>query len=184
MSAYLGIDLSLSATGVAVLAEAGNIFLTIATSPREPISQRLEKIADALVVIARGHQPALIVAEAQAFAKFGVAALGEVHGAVKYAFRKAEVQVPVYVAPTTLKKFATGSGKAEKSDIKMAIFERWGVKLTDNNQADAYILARIAGALHGGLPATLEHQRECLKTIRKTESNAAALATLTNGGSK
>jgi len=53
----------------------------------------------------------------------------------------------VDVAPSQLKKFITGSGKAEKEKIMMCVLESWGLKTADNNQADAIVLAKIAMAM-------------------------------------
>lgn len=168
MSTYIGFDFSLCATGYVVLKD-GQITRkgTILTTPKEANEDRLVHIADTAVQLINDFDPEQVAAEGQAHAKFGVAALAQVHGAFKYAMKKAEREMPVYVAPSTLKKFCTGSGRGEKSDVKMAVLEKWGEKLTDNNVCDAYVVARIAGAVHGGLPAKFDYERECLKVVIK-----------------
>ena len=79
----------------------------------------------------------------------------------------------ILVAPTTLKKFGTGSGKGDKSRIQLEVYKRWHVECADDNQADAYILLRIGMALMGLDKQLTKPQLDCLATIRK--SNAAAL---------
>jgi crossover junction endodeoxyribonuclease RuvC len=51
------------------------------------------------------------------------------------------------VPPTTLKKWVTGSGKAEKSDMLASATSKWGFHSPDDNIVDAYCLSRL-----GSLP--------------------------------
>jgi len=47
-----------------------------------------------------------------------------------------------YLSPTTVKKYATGSGNADKAAMIAAARERWpGVELADDNEADARHIA-------------------------------------------
>jgi crossover junction endodeoxyribonuclease RuvC len=47
----------------------------------------------------------------------------------------------------TLKKYATGKGTSKKQEMLMQIYKRWGVEFNDDNAADAYALARLAGGI-------------------------------------
>lgn len=58
------------------------------------------------------------------------------------------LRTPLLIPPMTLKKYATGKGTAKKQEMLMQIFKRWGVEFNDDNAADAYALARLAGKLH------------------------------------
>lgn len=78
--------------------------------------------------------------------------LGEVGGVIKVALLDAlgttsPAAYPTIVAPTTAKKFATGSGKGDKNQVLLAIYKRWGVEFADDNEADAFVLAQFAGGL-------------------------------------
>lgn len=169
MNVYAGFDLSLSATGYAILSNDHTIALgTIKTKPGEPIEDRLAAIADRVVDLIAEHRPDFIAMESPSFGSpFGAHDMGQVHGAVAYALRKAGHAQPSKVAPGTVKKFVTGSGRAEKSDVKMAIYKRWGLEIKDNNQADAYVIGRIGGCVHGGIQMETEEQRECVATVSK-----------------
>ena len=52
---------------------------------------------------------------------------------------------PLKVPPMTLKKYAAGKGNAKKQEMLLQIYKRWGVEFNDDNAADAYALARLAG---------------------------------------
>lgn len=55
------------------------------------------------------------------------------------------LRTPLQVPPMTLKKYATGKGTAKKQEMLLQIYKRWGVEFNDDNAADAYSLARLAG---------------------------------------
>jgi len=59
----------------------------------------------------------------------------------------------IEVAPSSLKKFATGKGKGEKSDIVLAVYKKWGFDPSEygvpsgkerEDTADAFVLAQVA----------------------------------------
>jgi Holliday junction resolvasome RuvABC endonuclease subunit len=58
--------------------------------------------------------------------------------------------VPVVeVPPATLKKYVTGKGNAQKPDVRMEIFKRYGIDLRDDNEADAFALRALGLDLLG-----------------------------------
>lgn len=77
------------------------------------------------------------------------------------------------VAPSQLKKFATGKGNADKSIVIREVFARWGVSIDDDNAADAYVLAMIGRGLVGEWQPTTKPQMEVLAEVRRR--NAAEL---------
>ncbi|MFE9834080.1 hypothetical protein ACFYP4_02855 [Streptomyces sp. NPDC005551] len=78
---------------------------------------------------------------------------GELGATVKLtlsaAFSK-PVSYPTVVAPTQLKQFVTGTAKASKEDMKLGVYKKWGELCFNDNNADAYGLARMAEAVHTG----------------------------------
>jgi Holliday junction resolvasome RuvABC endonuclease subunit len=66
--------------------------------------------------------------------------LGELGGIVKLACRHVLCRDPASVAPTTLKAFATGSGRATKEQMVKAV-QAFDPEITNDNLADAYLLA-------------------------------------------
>jgi Holliday junction resolvasome RuvABC endonuclease subunit len=74
----------------------------------------------------------------------------------------------VLVAPTTLKKFVTGSGKADKSQMMLAVYKHWAITPANDNEADAIGLLQIGLALASpDSPSIPKYQQECLAVIRK-----------------
>lgn len=55
----------------------------------------------------------------------------------------------VEVTPSSLKKFATGKGNANKGDMRMALFKRAGIDDGDDNKVDAWWLRAFGAALLG-----------------------------------
>lgn len=103
----------------------------------------------------RASSVELSAMEGYAFSRQMAHMLGEVGGVAKLCMLKNfgyrhPAAIPVVVAPPALKKFVTGKGNTEKSDMKLSIFKKWGVEFRDDNQADAYGLCHVASALvHG-----------------------------------
>ena len=66
----------------------------------------------------------------------------------------------IEVAPTMLKKFTTNKGNANKEEMMVQAFKRWGVEGT-NDEVDALALAKFGQALigDGGCLATFQKDR-------------------------
>lgn len=69
------------------------------------------------------------------------------------------------VAPATLKKFATGSGKGPKDMIAAHLTKRYGVLLASNDEYDAYGLYRLGLVAEGLCEAANQAQREAVDTV-------------------
>jgi crossover junction endodeoxyribonuclease RuvC len=70
----------------------------------------------------------------------------------------------IEVAPGAVKKFATGKGNTKKDNMVIPIYKKWGFEHDSDNVRDAYVLAKIAEAIHKreGLAA---YQEEVLKKL-------------------
>lgn len=72
--------------------------------------------------------------------------LGEVGGVVR--LRLFRLGVPfVVVPPALVKRFAAGNGQATKDQVRQAIKRKWGLNILQEDQADAFVLAKIAHAV-------------------------------------
>lgn len=68
------------------------------------------------------------------------------------------------VAPTAVKKFATGKGTVKKDAMVLPIFKHWGFENDSDNVRDAYILAQIARATKEKILLT-NYQIETMKKV-------------------
>lgn len=143
----LGLDLSLTATGVCL---TDGITLTIKTRQKDG-DRRLVHIADALASMI-GDGSTVDVAVIEDLPKHAMAAgiTGMVHGVVRAVLLRAGIPYAL-VVPATLKAFATGKGAGDKTPMVMAAYKRAGREFGDDNQCDAWWL-RAAALDHYGQP--------------------------------
>jgi Holliday junction resolvasome RuvABC endonuclease subunit len=144
---YLGIDTSLTGTGVALVNTTTAEVRTFTIRPPKDfrggirlnfIHGELERLIPASYFIYRA------CVEGYAYGGLGkLAELAEVGGVARLFLASRGIDYKV-VAPAALKKYITGDSAAEKSDVILAVNTRYGSKLTDDNQADALALADIA----------------------------------------
>ncbi|OPC85345.1 hypothetical protein B4N89_27350 [Embleya scabrispora] len=80
----------------------------------------------------------------------GAGITGMAQGVVRQALLGAAVPYALVTA-AGLKKYATGTGNANKSDMRMALYKRTGLDLRDDNEVDAWWL-RAMGLDHLGHP--------------------------------
>lgn len=146
----LGADPSLSATG---LAWADNATSTCGGNG----DQRLRVIYRTVLALASGNDPLgppqrfdLAVVEDLPTHGQGAGKTGMAQGVLRLALMAAQVPY-VLVPPATLKVYATGRGNATKPDMRVALLQRHGVDLRDEDQVDAWWL-RAMGLDHLGAP--------------------------------
>jgi Holliday junction resolvasome RuvABC endonuclease subunit len=136
-ASVVGLDLSMTATGIAE--RDGR---TYTYNPGVKGDHRLTSIRKA-VGLAVGQGVDLVVIEDAVVRSPAAVELGMVHGVVRPSLLAVGVRY-VLIAPATLKKYATGKGNATKPDMRMALYQRMGIDLRDDNQVDATWL-RYAG---------------------------------------
>jgi Holliday junction resolvasome RuvABC endonuclease subunit len=155
----LGLDLSISATGVAL---PDDTVRTIKTRPADG-DRRLVMIETFITTVTIGVDLAVIEDLPTHAMSAGIT--GMVHGVARAVLTNAGIPYAL-ITPATLKAFATGKGNADKTAMAMAAFKRAGLEFADDNQCDAFWL-RAAGLDHLGhalfdLPAA---QRERLAKV-------------------
>jgi crossover junction endodeoxyribonuclease RuvC len=155
-----GLDLSLTATGVAL---PDGTFATISTSAKG--MPRLAAIRDAVlgmvgmadVVVVEGYS----MGSGRAGGTTHAHGLGELGGVVRLALYEAGIP-HVDVAPARLKKWATGRGNADKDAVLVKAARNWDVQ--DNNQADAAWLRHMGVCRYLDIEIT-EAQRQILGQV-------------------
>lgn len=159
----IGIDPSLTGTGICVCDAAGETFkptylTTIKTTAKKDHYQRFELILSSLehLGFVNKEKTCLVGIEDIAFLAFGqgFSALCELQGIVRFEMYK-KSQSYVGIAPTSLKKFISGSGNCKKNMIPLAAQKKYtatlleaGLGIEDDNQADALGIANLAWLWH------------------------------------
>ena len=169
----IGLDLSLTKTGVVVLEKDKILYKEIIKSTPtgdRPLDEviRIAMIAGEVSKVVETYNPEVAVIENLAFLARGTS-LTQLAG-LSYMVRLDLVTrgIPfVLVAPTSLKKFVTGSGKCEKDHMILEAYKKFGVEGIDNNVADALFLAQIGSIFAGFSKTKLKYQEETIELLRK-----------------
>lgn len=171
---YVGLDLSLTATGMAQFRGPGFDIQTLVTDKRRGFD-RLQYIREKVRRFVTGQgDPALrargVGIESYSMAsKFNREAMGELGGIVRMMLWEEGIPF-VDIAPTAVKKFITGKGSAgEKGLVMVEVFKRYGITVADNNQADAIVLAQIAEHhFETNYPPEFAYQKEVMAKLVTT----------------
>lgn len=162
MTHILGLDLSLTATGVAW--EGGTRVLSF------PKLRGMERVHAINLAVSELDQPDIVVLEGYSFGSKGRAVydIAELGGVIRYGFH--EVALPyVEVPPSVLKKFATGKGNVGKDEVLAAAIRKFGFEGSNNNEADAWILYKMGMARYDeetrSSVAATDYQREALAKV-------------------
>ncbi len=127
----LGLDLSMTATGIAYPDGTTDTVQTKA----EDGDLRLLQIRGYLRKAIDGGVDVAVVEDLPTHAH-GAGITGMVHGAVRAVLMGASVPYAL-VTPATLKAYATGKGNAGKTAMALAAYKRSGTEFGDDNQCDA-----------------------------------------------
>lgn len=147
----VGLDLSLTSTGIAIADDNGGRTRTIRTAKLTD-TRRLRTIVDDVILTCFEEQPALVVIEGPSYGSTG--GMQHERGGLWWMVAEAlddRGYARAVMTPTALKKYATGSGSASKDAVLIATCRRFPGFDGDNNAADALWLA-AAGADHLGCP--------------------------------
>jgi len=167
MKYYMGLDLSLTGTGVVVIDQDCNVKHAETIKTNLKGEARLEYINNHVFDLVTDHEPLnLATMGSRAGQAFSI---GELGGVVKLMLYKNGFDLEesvLIVPPTRLKKYITGKGNAPKDTIMMHVYKTWGFEPADNNQGDAYGLAMLAYAYHNKSKVP-KFQQEVLTAIRE-----------------
>lgn len=144
----MGLDLSITRTGAGLPDRT-----TCAWVPPKGVTgdDRLEYLADCVGYAVRSDRVDLVVIEGFGGLYKGEAArtMPMVHGAVRLELKRNRVPY-MLLSASSLKKFATGSGSADKTAMALAALKRLGREYRTDDECDADWL-RIAGRFAYGL---------------------------------
>ena len=163
MTIIVGLDLSLTSTGVARISDDTPPDLcTIPTKSDLALGMRLELIKNGIWGTIHGAD--LVVVEDVVATSRNGATVAMVHGLIRWMLWRDSVP-HTFIPPATLKVFATGRGNAGKDEMLASAIHRLGYQGHSHDVADALWLAHLGAHLLGrpavDLPAT--HLRALLK---------------------
>ena len=146
MSAIIGLDLSLTCTGVCILRPDGTRRLEAWKTKKLRGHERMAYILDALEAmvfdVRHSHGIGRIIIEGPSYGSQGQGHfdIGGLTWLVKHRLWTLDLDY-TDVPPSTLKKFATGRGNAKKSEMLATAIRKYGYEGHDDNEADALLLA-------------------------------------------
>ena len=166
----IGIDLSLTGTGVVTIGKNGEYTEQLIRSKPPKVKnptteiQRITKIRDDIEL----GDAELAAIEGISFMSRNTTSTSQLSG-LNYMVREKLIKagIPfIIVAPSSLKKFVTGKGNSGKDIMMLETYKRWDVSITNDNICDAYGLARLAEALINEKIELIIPQKEVLSVIR------------------
>lgn len=155
MRLFMGLDLSLTGTGMCILREDGSVLKVGLYGGKlgrgAPVRDKIERMLDiarsvvSSVSEAKASIPGSeIVAGIEHYAygrmRGAFADLGEINGVVKSQLWMAHSIEPKQVVVSSARKAVFGRGNVPKADVLGLLAER-GLKFADHNEADAYVIA-------------------------------------------
>lgn len=168
----VGIDASLTGTAVCFGESINHFSHRVFTGTEEqclacPVARRMDRIDQIVVPIEKmlvSHEVAVIAIEGYSMgSKFNREILAEL-GAI---LRSTLIEyAPIYeIAPMTLKKWVTGTGKGDKTKLIASITKEFGHVFDTNDEYDAFGLFHIALHLSGQMQPTTKYREQTIKTV-------------------
>ena len=167
MRTVVGIDPSLTGTSYcSIMGGEVVAYGTIDTGKLEGM-ERLRALKERLTAVLSTLKPDLICIEGYSFGSKGRGVYGIAEwGGVMRMLLEEHLYDWIEIPPSTLKKFATGKGTAPKETVIAHVYKRWGRMCANNNEADAFVLAKIGWALTSDEELT-KYQVEALSKIKR-----------------
>lgn len=166
----VGVDPSLTSTGIA-LVEGGRFTAVERVRTKLKGHQRVDHIVSRILEVADSPVDTLVGIEGTAMGAKGAAVVQifGLWGIITRELWKAGFRYYV-VGPTTLKKYATGSGAAGKDDVMTAVVRSYpDVDFTGNDMADAMVIAAIGARQHDAPIAGETKTKIQLETLGKVD---------------
>lgn len=166
----IGVDPSFTATGIIILNKGELSYEKTTTNlgPKEGPITRTLSIADDVKKSMIQHKPKIAVIEGFSYGSNSKSIFERAY--LNWRIREvfeSEMCRWIEIAPSTLKKYATGKGTSSKEEVMIGIFDLWGKTFKDDNKADAFVLAQIGQAIINNKTPMEKHQAEMLKEIKR-----------------
>ena len=169
----VGLDPSLTGFGICVLAgEAMDSYVIESKKLGDTMHERIARYewlcTQVIRTVSRHGQPSIVLLEGYSYGSPARAVpLGEFGSLLR---RRLRVQrwTAVEVAPTTLKKFATGKGSGKKlPGVPTHLTNRYGVMFGTTDEYDAFALAKMGQCILGEDEPQTKPQSETVETVKQ-----------------
>jgi len=168
---YLGLDLSLRHTGIAIVNEEKFVKSEIIDCSVLRGMERIKVIRETIKKVLEEYKPELTAIENYAFGCRGRAVfnLGELGGVIRFTLYSLKIPY-IEIAPMTAKKFLTGKGNAEKNQMLMYALKNYKLEFDNDNECDAFALALMTRAVSTkDLSGLKKFQKEVVKNYMERE---------------
>jgi len=140
---YIGIDPSLTGTGIIVLNDKCEIIkkMLISTSSKDTTEKRVFKILEEIKKSL--SKDCIVYIEGLSFHSTGrsILELAGLHYIITFFLYNNNILFKE-IEPTKLKKWLTGSGRVKKNLMLLHVFKKFNIEFNDDNICDAYCLSR------------------------------------------
>jgi crossover junction endodeoxyribonuclease RuvC len=163
----IGIDPSLTSTGICTMDESGKLLSTLAINSGFSGMKRLYDIKQQIFKVLINFQlkPTVFI-EGYSFGSMnGREVLGELGGMIRLMLYEEGIEF-VDVAPTSLKKYATGIGKGDKVAMAIGVIKSWGKDFPTTDQTDAYALCQFGRGYLGLVDDLTVFRKEAIDAIK------------------
>jgi crossover junction endodeoxyribonuclease RuvC len=164
----IGIDPSLTSTGICIMEKSGKLLSTLAINSGFSGMKRLHDIKEQLSQEMNRYPrfKVTVFIESYSFgSQNGREALGELGGMIRLILYEEGIEF-VDVAPTSLKKYATGIGKGDKVAMAIGVIKTWGVDFPTTDQTDAYALCQFGRGYLGLVDDLTVFRKEVIDAIK------------------
>jgi Holliday junction resolvasome RuvABC endonuclease subunit len=145
VDSILGIDPSLTSTGLCVIDHHGALIESTTLGSKKTGPARLVELRDALDAYFKQTMPTVCALEGYSFgSKHAREAVAEWGGLIRVLLYEWKIPTLI-VPPMTLKKFVLPSaGSLQKNRIALESYKRWNVSFQTDDECDAHALAQLA----------------------------------------
>lgn len=149
---YVGVDQSLTGTGVVIFDDQANLLeqKLISTKPGQVPMDEINRfislfnqVHSTVVAVAAGRKVCALMEDFAYSQPHQMAALGGLGWHFRIMMSRTDWHFGT-CSTNILKKVATGKGAVPKEQVILGVYKRWTFESSDNNIADAYVLGRLA----------------------------------------
>ena len=176
---FIGIDPSLTGTGLALHVPGDPDSLNTAvvgSGPAGSLIGRVRRYEDLLLRVLDWLPVSIESVDGVAIEGYSFGSKGrgiydrvEFGGILRYELIREWEYPIVEVPPATLKLFICGKGggpSTDKAGVRLATYKRYGKEFDNDNECDAYVLARIAACFFGAEEPATEFQRRAMAKLQ------------------